>query len=132
MNDTKGIAIRLDKELYNKIESYDMSRNSLVQEAIVQFLDNNAKDDDLKNEDDSISDEVYSEVYNTLYNSEMLPLKQKIQSQEKIINLLEKQLNEVRGDKLFLQNQLQVQTALMESNMPLLACIKRKLSKSSN
>jgi len=132
MNDTKGIAIRLDKELYNKIESHEMSRNSLVQEAIVQFLDNNAKDDDLKNEDDSISDEVYSEVYNTLYNSEMLPLKQKIQSQEKIINLLEKQLNEVRGDKLFLQNQLQVQTALMESNMPLLACIKRKLSKSSN
>jgi len=131
MNDTKGIAIRLDKELYNKIESHEMSRNSLVQEAIVQFLDNNAKDDDLKNED-SISDEVYSEVYNTLYNSEMLPLKQKIQSQEKIINLLEKQLNEVRGDKLFLQNQLQVQTALMESNMPLLACIKRKLSKSSN
>jgi len=129
MNDTKGIAIRLDKELYNKIERHEMPRNNLVQEAIVQFLDNNAKDDDLINEDDGISDEIYSEVYNTLYNSEMLPLKQKIQSQEKIINLLEKQLNEARGDKLFLQNQLQVQTALMESNMPLLACIKRKLSK---
>ena len=85
MNDTKVIAIRLDKELYNKIESHEMSRNSLVQEAIVQFLDNNAKDDDLKNED-SVSDEVYSEVYNTLYNSEMLPLKQKIHYQEKIIN----------------------------------------------
>ena len=127
MNDTKGIAIRLNKELYNKIENHKMSRNNLVNEAIVQFLDNNPKDD-LKNED-SIPDEVYSEVYNTLYNSEMMPLKQKIQSQEEIIKLLEKQLNEVRSDKLFLQKQLQVQTALMEVNMPLLACIKRKLSK---
>ena len=127
MNDTKGIAIRLNKELYNKIENHKMSRNNLVNEAIVQFLDNNPKDD-LKNED-SIPDEVYSEVYNTLYNSEMMPLKQKIQSQEEIIKLLEKQLSEVRSDKLFLQKQLQLQTALMESNMPLLACIKRKLSK---
>jgi len=128
MNETKGIAIRLNKELYNKIENHEMSRNNLVQEAIVQFLDNNDKDDDLKNED-SISDEIYSEVYNTLYNSEMQPLKQKIQSKEKIIELLERQLNEVRSDKLFLQKQLQAQTALMESNMPLMACIKRKLSK---
>jgi len=130
MNDTKGIAIRLNKELYNKIESHEMSRNNLVQEAVIQFL-NNTKSSGLKDED-SISDEIYSEVYNTLYNSEMLPLKQRIQFQEKTIDLLEKQLNEVRGDKLFLQNQLQALTVLMESNMPLLACIKRKLSKSSN
>jgi len=131
MSETKGMAIRLDEELYKKIDGYGMSRNNLVKEAIVQFLNNDVKDGDLKNED-IISDEVYSEVYNTLYNSEMLPLKQKIQSQEKIINLLEKQLNEVKGDKLFLQNQLQLQTEMMESNMPLMACIKRKLSKSSN
>jgi len=31
MSDTKGIAIRLDKELYNKIESHEMPRNNLVQ-----------------------------------------------------------------------------------------------------
>ena len=81
---------------------------------------------------DNIPDDVYGEVYNTLYNSELLPLKQKIQSQEKIIALLKIQLNEVREDKQFLQSQLQVQMELMESNKPLLACIKRKLSKTSN
>ena len=130
MSETKGIAIRLNKELYNKIESHKMSRNNLVQEAVIQFL-NNTKSSGLKDED-SIPDDIYGEVYNTLYNSEMLPLKQRIQYQEETITLLKEQLNEVRKDKIFLQSQLQALTVLMESNMPLLACIKRKLSKSSN
>ena len=130
MSETKGIAIRLDKELYNKIENHEMSRNNLVQEAVIQFL-NNTKGSDLKDED-SISDDIYGEVYNTLYNSEMLPLKQKIQYQEEIITLLKEQLNEVREDKIFLQSQMQTLTVLMESNMPLLTRIKRKLSESSS
>ena len=130
MSETKGIAIRLDKELCDKIENHEMSRNSLVQEAIIQFL-NNTKGSGLKDED-SIPDDIYGEVYNTLYNSEMLPLKQKIQYQEEMITLLKEQLNEVRKDKIFLQSQLQALTVLMESNMPLLTRIKRKLSESSN
>jgi len=130
MNETKGIAIKLDKEIYNKIENHEMPRNNLVQEAVIQFL-NNKKDSGLKDED-SISDDVYSEVYNTLYNSEMLPLKQRIQYQEETITLLKEQLNEVREDKLFLQSQLKALTILMESNMPLLTRLKRKLSESSN
>ena len=130
MSETKGIAIRLDKELFNEIEKHEMSRNNLVQEAVIQFL-NNPKDSDLKDED-SISDDIYGEVYNTLYNSEMLPLKQKIQYQGETITLLKEQLTEVREDKLFLQSQLQALTILMESNMPLLKCIKRKLSESSS
>jgi len=130
MNETKGIAIKLDKEIYNKIENHEMPRNNLVQEAVIQFL-NNKKDSGLKDED-SISDEIYSEVYNTLYNSEMLPLKQRIQYQEETITLLKEQLNEVREDKLFLQSQLKALTILMESNMPLLTRLKRKLSESSN
>jgi len=130
MSETKGIAIRLDKELFNKIEKHEMSRNNLVQEAVIQFL-NNTKDSYVKDED-SISDDIYGEVYNTLYNSEMLPLKQKIQYQGETIILLKEQLNEVRKDKIFLQSQLQALTVLMESNMPLLKRIKRKLSESSS
>ncbi len=130
MSETKGIAIRLDKELFNKIEKHEMSRNNLVQEAVIQFL-NNTKDSYVKDED-SISDDIYGEVYNTLYNSEMLPLKQKIQYQGETITLLKEQLNEVRKDKIFLQSQLQALTVLMESNMPLLKRIKRKLSESSS
>jgi len=130
MSETKGIAIILDKEIYNKIENHEMSRNKLVQEAVIQFL-NNTKGNGLKDED-SISDDIYGEVYNTLYNSEMLPLKQRIQYQEETITLLKEQLNEVRKDKIFLQSQLQALTVLMESNMPLLTRIKRKLSESSN
>ena len=130
MNETKGIAIKLDKEIYNKIKNHEMPRNNLVQEAVIQFL-NNKKGSGLKDED-SISDDIYGEVYNTLYNSEMLPLKQRIQYQEETITLLKEQLNEVRKDKLFLQSQLQALTVLMESNMPLLTLIKRKLSESSN
>jgi len=126
MSETKGMAIRLDKELFNKIEKHEMSRNNLVQEAVIQFL-NKSKDSYLKDED-SISDDIYGEVYNTLYNSEMLPLKQKIEYQGETIILLKEQLNEVRKDKIFLQNQLQKLTILMESNMPLLKRIKRKLS----
>jgi len=126
MSETKGMAIRLDKELFNKIEKHEMSRNNLVQEAVIQFL-NKSKDSYLKDED-SISDDIYGEVYNTLYNSEMLPLKQKIEYQGETIILLKEQLNEVRKDKIFLQNQLQTLTILMESNMPLLKRIKRKLS----
>ena len=130
MSDTKGIAIRLDKELYNKIENHEMSRNNLVQEAVIRFL-NNTKGSGLKDED-SISDDIYGEVYNTLYNSEMLPLKQKIQYREETITLLKEQLNEFREDKIFLQSQMQALTVLMESNMPLLTRIKRKLSESSS
>ena len=126
MNETKGIAIKLDKEIYNKIENHEMPRNNLVQEAVIQFL-NNKKGIGLKDED-SISDDIYGEVYNTLYNSEMLPLKQRIQYLEETITLLKEQLNEVRKDKLFLQSQLQALTVLMESNVPLLTRIKRKLS----
>ena len=126
MNETKGIAIKLDKEIYNKIENHEMPRNNLVQEAVIQFL-NNKKGSGLKDED-SISDDIYGEVYNTLYNSEMLPLKQRIQFLEETITLLKEQLNEVRKDKLFLQSQLQALTVLMESNVPLLTRIKRKLS----
>ena len=126
MNETKGIAIKLDKEIYNKIENHEMPRNNLVQEAVIQFL-NNKRDNGLKDED-SISDDIYGEVYNTLYNSEMLPLKQRIQFLEETITLLKEQLNEVRKDKLFLQSQLQALTVLMESNVPLLTRIKRKLS----
>ena len=126
MNETKGIAIKLDKEIYNKIENHEMPRNNLVQEAVIQFL-NNKRDNGLKDED-SISDDIYGEVYNTLYNSEMLPLKQRIQYLEETITLLKEQLNEVRKDKLFLQSQLQALTVLMESNVPLLTRIKRKLS----
>ncbi len=62
----------------------------------------------------------------------MLPLKQKIQYQGETIILLKEQLNEVRKDKIFLQSQLQALTVLMESNMPLLKRIKRKLSESSS
>ena len=131
MNETKGIAIRLNKDLYNKIESHKMSRNNLVQEAVIQYL-NNTKNSDLKEEEDSIPDDIYSEVYNTLYNNEMLPLKQRIQYQEETIALLKEQLNEIRKDKIFLQNQMQALTVLMESNMPLLKRIKKKLSESSN
>lgn len=131
MNGTKGIAIRLNKELYNKIESHEMSRNNLVQEAVIQFL-NNTKNSGLKEEEDGIPDDIYGEVYNTLYNSEMLPLKQRIQYQEETITLLKEQLNEVREDKLFLQSQLKALTILMESNMPLLTRLKRKLSESSD
>jgi hypothetical protein len=129
MSETKGIAIRLDKELFKKIESLNIPRNNLIQDAVSQYI-YKKENTDIKEE--NIPDDVYNEVYNTLYNTEMLPLKKKIKHQEEIILLLKEQLNGISKDKTFLQNQVKKTLSLMEINLPLLTRIKNKISESKN
>jgi len=131
MNNTKGIAIRLDQEIYKKIEKHELSRNKLIQKAVTQFLENGSTNkSDLEKD---IPDEIYDEIYNTLYNAEMAPLKQKVEHQKEMIILLKEQLNESRSDKQFLQNEiLHVQSEQTKSKLPLRTRIKRRLSKSNS
>jgi len=132
MSNTKGIAIRLDQEIYKKIEKHELSRNKLIQKAVTQFLeeDNTTNKSDL---DENIPDEIYDEIYNTLYNAEMAPLKQKVEHQKEMITLLKEQLNESRSDKQFLQNEiLHIQSEQTKSKLPLRTRIKRRLSKSNS
>ncbi len=132
MSNTKGIAIRLDQEIYKKIEKHELPRNDLIQKAVMNFLE----DDSITNKSDleeNIPDEIYEEVYNTLYNAEVAPLKQKVEHQQEMITLLKEQLNESRSDKKFLQNEiLHVQSEQTKSKMPLRTRIKRRLSKSNS
>lgn len=125
MGNTKGLAIQLNKTLYEEIEKHNMPRNKLIEEAIKQFLIETEK-----NNENDIPDYVYSEVYNTLYNNEILPLKNKIKNQNELIDIFKYQIEEIKEDKIFLKNQLQIQNEIMESNMSLLSCIKKKLIKS--
>ena len=127
MSNIKGVAIRLNNDLYKKIEEYEMPRNKLIEEAVKQFLTKSEQD---KEKEGDIPDYIYSEIYNTLYNTEILPLKNKIQYQNELIDIFKNQIEEIKKDKIFLQNQLQTQIEIMESNMPFLSCIKKKLSKS--
>lgn len=93
--ETKGIAVRVDKELFDKIENHSLPRNELIQKAVKKFL-----------EEDDISEEVYNQVYSTLYQTEIRPLKQQIEHQNFIIQILEKQIEEYRADKEFLKQQI--------------------------
>ncbi|RLF40254.1 MAG: hypothetical protein DRN12_05790 [Thermoplasmata archaeon] len=95
--ETKGIAVRVDKELFDKIENHSMSRNELIEKAVKKFLEEDEND---------IPEEVYDQVYSTLYQTEVRPLKQKIEHQKYIIQILERQIEEYRADKEFLKQQI--------------------------
>ena len=130
MTKTKGIAIRLDDELYNKIEQHQTPRSELIRTAIHHYLNNATTTVQTKEEINDMSEDIYQEIYNTLYNTEVQPLKEEIQYHQRIVNLLEKQLHDLKNDKMFLQDQLHAQTILTASKMPWLQNIKTKLLKS--
>ena len=127
MGETKGIAIRLDKELFDQIQSHKLPRNEIIQEAILQYLKKENKGSIISQED--ISDDVYAEVYSTLYNTEIVPLKQKNQYQDELISILQSQLNELKKDKDFLQQQVQFLTRILESKTTLFERLRKKLAK---
>ena len=129
MGETKGIAIRLDKELYNQIQCLNIPRNEIFQEAILQYLNKENKSSIILQED--ISDDVYAEVYSTLHNTEIVPLKQKNQYQDELISILQSQLSEIKKDKEFLQQQVQFLTKIVESKTTIFERIKKKLAASN-
>lgn len=129
MGETKGIAIRLDKELYNQIECLKLPRNEIIQEAVLQYLNRENKSSFISQED--ISDDVYAEVYSTLHNTEIVPLKQKNQYQDELISILQAQLSEIKKDKEFLQQQVQFLTKIVESKTTIFERIKKKLAASN-
>lgn len=132
MTKTKGIAIRLDDELYNKIEQHQTPRSELIRTAIHHYLNNaNTTPKTMENLND-MSEDLYQEIYNTLYNTEVQPLKEEIQYHQRIVNLLEHQLHDLKKDKEFLQDQLHAQTVLTASKMPWFQNIKTKLLRSKN
>ena len=99
---TKGIAIRITEELYNKIETQNIPRNDLVIDALNQYF---TADIHNHQETNDVPTEVYEEVYSTLYNIEVVPLKNKIQYQEEIIHVLRESIENLKKDKHFLQTQ---------------------------
>ena len=128
MSNTKGLAIRLDNKTINRIEKHELSRNDLIQKAVVNYLNNNKNNN--SDFEETIPDDVYDEIYNTIYNTEMSPLKQKIKHQKDIINLLNEQINEIKKDKKFLQEQIiHLQTNNKKEKIPIRTRIKRKFSK---
>jgi hypothetical protein len=126
MDNKKGIAIRVEQELIDKIENHEMNRNDLINEAINRFFENDFKDNGF--ESDSIPDEIYEDVYNTLYNSEVVPLKQDLNYKDEIIDLLKKQLNEIKDDKIFLQSQLERQLELIKNTPKLSKRFRKKIA----
>lgn len=96
--ETKGMAVRVDKELYNKIEQHQLSRNELIQKAVKQFLE--------EDDEDEIPEDIYNQVYSNLYQTEIRPLKQMIDHQQTLIQILQKQVEEYKADKDFLKQQI--------------------------
>ena len=132
MTKTKGIAIRLDDELYSKIEQHQTPRSELIRTAIHHYLNNATTTPQTHDNINDMSEDLYQEIYNTLYNTEVQPLKEEIQYHQRILNLLEKQLHDLKKDKDFLQEQLHAQTLLTASKLPWFQNIKTKLLKSRN
>ena len=131
MTKTKGIAIRLDDELYNKIEQHQTPRSELIRTAIHQYLSSAKHPQDTSQPSTDLSEDLYQEVYNTLYNTEVQPLKEEIQYHQRIVTLLERQLQDLQKDKQFLQDQLHAQTVLTASKIPWFQNIKTKLLRQS-
>ena len=131
MTKTKGIAIRLDDELFNKIEQHQTPRSELIRTAIYHYLNKTQYPQDTTQPDADLSEDLYQEIYNTLYNTEVQPLKEEIQYHQRIVNLLERQLHDLQKDKQFLQEQLHAQTVLTASKIPWFQNIKTKLLKQS-
>lgn len=130
MPKTKGIAIRIEKELLDRIDNHEIARNDLIQKAISQFFEKDSKNNDLEN--NSIPNEIYEDVYNTLYHNEITPLKQDIKSKNDTIELLKNHLDELKEDKKFLQNQLKEQLQLINNTKSLSKRFRKRLSKSGN
>ena len=108
---TKGIAIRVSDEIYEKLEDQDLDRNEVVSKALNDYFDNDQTIESI--EDDRIPDEVYMEVYNTLYNGEVAPLLKQLASQQRLTTVLSDEITEYKKDKQFLKDQilrLQVQS----------------------
>lgn len=114
MEKTKTIACRFHKDLYDKINEYDLKNSDILRQAVMQFLNNgpeNAEIDD---------DDYYSIVYNDLYNVEMAPLAQENTYLKKTVHVLE-------NDKTFLMDEVRALTVMSASRIPLLQRIKKRL-----
>ena len=121
---TKGIAIRLDQTLYNKIEKHELSRSELIREAVINYFNKKEKP---KKITEDIPEDIYNEIYNTVYNTEIVSLKEELKHMQKYNKMLEHRLNELSKDKEFMQNQIQLLTLHNTSNYSFLSLIKQRV-----
>ena len=131
MGDNKLIAVRFDKNLYNKIEKQNMNNSELIRTAVADFLQENNKKN-ITEDDFNISDELYNNVYNNMYNYEVAPLKNEVKYLEDKMEVLQTSILDLKEDKIFLQNQMHGLTVLNAAKTPLLSRIKMKLLKQNN
>jgi hypothetical protein len=131
MGDNKLIAVRFDKNLYNKIEKQSMSNSELIRKAVADFLQENTKKTTIE-DDFNITDELYNNVYNNMYNYEVSPLKNEIKHLKDKIGVMQTAILDLKEDKVFLQNQMHALTVLNVAKTPLLSRIKMKLLKQNN
>jgi hypothetical protein len=96
---TKGIAIRITTDLYNKIKQHDNTRNDIINEALTKYFNNG-----FETNDDEIPIEIYEEIYGTLHNTEISPLKKQINHAQQTIEMLNTQNTELKKDKQFLMD----------------------------
>lgn len=99
--ETKGVAIRISSDLYNKMEQQKTPRNELICLALNQFFE---KEYSPEKTDEEIPIEIYEEIYSTLHNNEIAPLKKNIDHQKLTINFLKTQIEELKQDKQFLMD----------------------------
>jgi len=71
---TKGIAIQLSTDLYQKIQQEHTSTNKIISEALHQYYHTK---DTSRNQTQDIPIQLYEEIYSTLHNNEITPLKKK-------------------------------------------------------
>ena len=106
MSKTKGIAIRVPVRILQQIENHELSRNELVNEAIVEYFNKDQSEKKEESTADLISDDVYDEAFSAIYNTEVVPLQKQLEQQEKLISVLQDDIRECREDKRFLKDQI--------------------------
>jgi len=98
---TKGIAIQINTSLLEKIEQQKIPHNDFIIQALNHYLE--VKSNHSSN-DDEIPIEIYEEIYSTLHNTEISPLKKKLDHANQTISIYQDQINELKHDKLFLMD----------------------------
>ena len=101
---TKGVAIRINSDLFEKIEQEETPRNELITQALNLYFNH---EDNGTIQDDEIPIEVYEEIYSALQNNEISPLKKQCDHQQEIISSLKSQIQELQHDKQYFMNHCQ-------------------------
>ena len=101
---TKGVAIRISNDLYQRLEQEETPRNELITQALDLYFNH---DENGKKTDEEIPIEIYEEIYSTLHNNEISPLKKQCDHQKEIISSLKSQIQDLQQDKQYFMNHCQ-------------------------